>query len=86
MHPNQLAGVGFERDYRSSGTCGRVEHAVYHERRAFELELGPRAEVVGLEAPCDFQLVEVLGVDLIERRVSRPCKITSVVRPFSVPG
>ena len=38
---------------------GRVEHAVDHQRRAFELELGERPEVVGLESPRDFELAEV---------------------------
>ena len=50
---------------------GRVQHALDHERRPFELVLGERAEVVGLEAPGDFQLAEVGGVDLIQRRVPR---------------
>ena len=68
VHPLQLAGLRVERHDRAARAAGRVEHALDHQRRAFELVLGTRAEVVGLEAPGDFELVEVGGVDLIEGR------------------
>ena len=67
MHPQQLAGVGLRCEHRSPRPAGRVEDAFDDERRAFELELGTRAEIVGLESPGHFQLVEVVGGDLIER-------------------
>jgi hypothetical protein len=38
--------------------------------RALQLILRMGAEMVGLEAPREFQLVEVGGVDLIKRRVA----------------
>ena len=69
VHPPQLARRGVERDHRPPRARGRVEHAADHQRRAFELELGPVPEAVGLEAPGDFERVEVAGVDLRERRV-----------------
>src|SRR5439155_180575 len=52
-------------------------------RRPFELVLGTRAEVVGLEPPRHLELVEVGGVDLIERRVLRAAHIGGVVRPVA---
>src|SRR5207249_3758798 len=55
-----------------------------HERRAFELELWTRAEVVGLETPGDFELIEVAAVDLIERGVPGAANVGGVVRPFAV--
>src|SRR6185503_9932399 len=62
VNPNELSSIGLECDYRPSCARCRVDHAVNHERRAFELVLGPGAKVVCLEAPRDFELVEVLRV------------------------
>ena len=84
VRPDQLAGPAVERDDRAARAGGGVEHAFDRERRAFELELGARAEVVGLEPPRDFELVEVGGVDLIERRVLRAAHVGGVVRPVAV--
>ena len=62
------------------------EHALDHDRRAFELEFGIGAERVGLEAPRHFQLVEVRSIDLIERRIAREFHVGAVGRPFAVRG
>ena len=86
VRPEELTGLRVERDHRAPGAGGRVEHALHHERRAFELVLGERSEVVGLEAPRHFELAEVGAVDLIERRVAAAVQIGAVVRPFAVPG
>ena len=84
VRPDQLAGPAVERDDRSARAAGRVEHALDHQRRAFELVLGARAEVVGLEPPGDLELVEVRGVDLVERRVAPAPEVGGVVRPLAV--
>ena len=84
VRPDQLAGPAVERDDRAARAGGRVEHALDRERRAFELVLGARAEVVGLEAPRDLELVEVGGVDLIERRVPGAAHVGRVVGPVAV--
>ena len=86
VHPDHLAGLAVERDHRAARAAGRVDDALDHQRRAFELELGTRAEVVGLEAPGDFELVEVAAVDLIERGVARALDVGGVVRPLAVLG
>ena len=70
--PLDLAGApDSTRDHRAARAGGRIEHALDHDGRAFELGFGTRTEVVGLQAPRDFQLAEVGAVDLIERRVLR---------------
>ena len=84
VHPQQLTRARVERHHRAARAAGRVEHAANHQRRAFELELGARAQAVGLEPPRDFELVEVVGVDLIEGRVLRAAEIGGVVRPLAV--
>ena len=42
VNPPQFAGRGVERDDGSPCAGGRVDHAIDHQRRAFQLELGPR--------------------------------------------
>ena len=84
VRPDQLTAAAVERDDGAAGPGGRVEHAPDRERGAFELVLGARAEVVGLEAPRDLELVEVGGVDLIERRVPGAAHVGRVVGPVAV--
>jgi len=71
---------------RRSGACHpwRRWNALDHQRRAFELELGTGAEVVGLEPPRNLELVEIAAVDLIEWRVARAFDVGRVVRPLAV--
>src|SRR5262249_62387839 len=51
-----------------------------------EFKPGTGADIVLLEPPRHFELVEVRGVDLVERRVPRPSNIASVGGPVAVPG
>ena len=83
VHPAQLAGRRVERDHRAPRAGRRVEHAADHQRRAFELVLGPRAEAVGLEAPGDFERVEVAGVDLVERRIVLVAQVAGIRPPLA---
>ena len=82
VHPQHFAGRGVERDHRAPRAGGRKQPAVDHQRRRLELEFRPRAEAVGLESPGDFQLAEVVGGDLIERRVARVAEIAAVGGPL----
>src|SRR5207253_9946513 len=61
-------------NHRAARSCRRVQNAVYHQRRSFELVLRAVAEVVRLDAPGDFEVAEIGGVDLIQRPVSSPCE------------
>ena len=83
VHPFQLARNRVERDHGAPRAAGGVERAVRHQRRAFELELGARAEEVGLEAPRDLERVEVGRVDLIERRIVMVAEIAGIRSPFA---
>ena len=84
MHPQQLAGLRVERDGVAMLAGGGVEHAADHQRRGLHVEVGTRAEVVGLEPPGDLQRVEVRGVDLIERRVAGDAEIAAPRAPLAV--
>ena len=58
-HPLHLAGSRVERHHRAASPAGAVEHTVDHERRRLEVEFRLWSEIVGLEAPGHFQLVEI---------------------------
>src|SRR4029077_10304151 len=49
-----------------------------------QLELLSRTEGVGLEPPGDFELVEIRGVDLVERRIAGAMQIAAVGLPLTV--
>src|SRR5262249_2121917 len=82
VHPQHLAGGGVERGDGAARPGSAVDDAVDHQRRALEVEFGTRAEGVGLEPPRDFELVEVIFGDLVERRVSRAREIAAVGGPL----
>jgi hypothetical protein len=63
---------------------GGVEHAIDEQRRRLEVEVGPRAEIISLESPCDLQGVEIGAVDLIEWCVAGRAKIAAPRPPFTV--
>ena len=84
VHPQLFAGFGIERDDRAAAARGRIQHAVGHHRRRLEHELGPRPEMIGLEAPRDGELAEIRRVDLIERRIARVPRVAAVGAPFTV--
>jgi hypothetical protein len=86
VHPQQLAGRRVDGDRVAPGTRRCVEYAVDHKRRRLKVEVGPRAEDVGLEAPCDLKLAEIGAVDLVERRVAGAAEISPVGSPFTVFG
>ena len=84
VDPDHFAGLCIERDHGTARSRGGVEHALHHQRRSFQLVFGAGAEVIGLEAPGDFELVEVGGVDLIERGILGALQIGRVVGPFAI--
>ncbi len=84
VDPEQLTRAGVERDDRSARPRRRVEDAVHHERRPFELVFRPRAQAVGLEAPGHLEVVEVGGVDLVQRRVAAAADVAGVAGPLAV--
>ena len=84
VHPLHLTGGGVESHHRAPGPGGRIDRPLDHDRRAFELVLRTRAQVVGLESPGHFELAEVGGVDLIERRVLAAAQVGGVHRPLAV--
>ena len=67
VDPQQLAGGGIERDHSAARAGGGIDHALGHQGRAFHVELGAGAEVLGLESPGHLELVEIVAVNLIER-------------------
>ncbi len=83
MHPQQLSGRRVEGDDGASASRGGVEHAIDHQRRAFQLELGTGAEVIGLESPGHFERLEIAGGHLSQRRVVLIAQIARVRPPIA---
>ena len=67
--PQRLAAAGVDRNDIARRARRRVQHAVDHQRRRLALHLRRRAEVAAVPTPRDLQILDVLRVDLIERRV-----------------
>ena len=86
VHPQLFACFRIERDNRAPAAAGCIQHAVHHQRGALVIEFRPRSEMVGLEPPRHGELAEVVGGDLIERRVARMTLVAPVGRPFAVFG
>src|SRR6185503_9663440 len=80
----ELACGRVERDDGAAGARRRVDDPARHQRSGFEVELGPRTEVLGLEPPRDLELVEIVRVDLVERGVPGVGEIAAVGRPLPV--
>src|SRR6185503_15607242 len=56
VDPLKLASPGIERDHGPARAAGRIDRALYHQRRSLQLVLGERPEAVGLEPPRHFEL------------------------------
>ena len=82
MGPDEFARSGVEGYDRATGTSGGVDDAIDHEGRAFQFVFGAGAEMVGFEAPRNFEFIEVGRVDLIERGVTIVAEVSRVGRPF----
>src|SRR6516225_6983206 len=84
MRPDQLAGLRIERDHGTPGAARGVDDAIDHERRAFQFVLRERAEVVGLEAPRNLELIEVRPFNLVERPVPASPYVSRIGCPLGV--
>ena len=75
------------RDQRHDGAprAGlHVHHVADDDRHRLHVEVGTRAEVVGLEAPRDAQVLGVVLVDLVERRIFRAARLGGIGAPLAV--
>ena len=71
MHPLDFAGDCVERHHIAARPDDGIDHALGHQRRRFQVVLRPRSEVRSAETPGHLQRVEIRGVDLVQRRISR---------------
>ncbi len=84
VRPHQLTSFSVERDDGSPGPAGCIEDAVDGQWRSFQLVLRPWSEDVRLEAPGNFEILEVRRVDLVERRILRAANVRGVMRPIAL--
>ena len=71
VDPEELASGGVEGDYIAARAGYRIDHAARHQGRRLQVELRPRPQAGRIKPPGHLELVEVRGVDLVERRVAR---------------
>jgi hypothetical protein len=62
----------------------RVEHAVDHQWRRFEIDVWLTFARQGLPPPCDLETGHIARIDLIERGVTRRARIAAPITPFAV--
>ena len=84
--PQRLAGRRVDRHDVAGGAGRDVEDTVDRERRRLIVVDGLRPEVVGLPAPGDLQVADVVRGDLIERGVPRAAGVAAVVAPLAIGG
>ena len=84
IHPDLFAGGAVQADHVAARTGGAIQLALDEQRRAFIDIFRPRPQRIGLEPPRDFEVVEISGIDLVQRRVTRIGKIIGVIAPFRV--
>ena len=82
VHPDHLTRSGVEGDHGAARARGRVGNAPHHQRRRLKRVLRPGTQKVRFQPPGDLELLEVRGVDLVERRVAGGRKIGAVASPL----
>src|SRR5262249_42059702 len=71
VNPQRLPSTGIGGDHISSLVHGEIEDTIDHDRRRLAARLRVRQKAVGLPDPCDFEVFNIVAVDLVERRVMR---------------
>ena len=84
--PQRLAGGGVGRDHGAPGAGGEEQLAARHQRSHFPGRLRRGAHVLGLPAPDHLQILDVVRVDLIERRIPGAAGVASVHAPLAGGG
>src|SRR5262245_46402248 len=84
MRPKQFARSRVQRHYGSTRSGCGINYPVYHERCGLQVVLRCLPEIVGLETPRDFELIEIVCSDLVQRRVVRVPEIAAVGSPLAV--
>ncbi len=84
VHPQKLAGGGVQSDHVAA-CADRGEHdALDHQGGGFQVEFRARTKGVRLETPGHLQIVEVGGVDLIQRRIAVGGQVAGIGAPLGI--
>jgi hypothetical protein len=86
VHPQHLAGRAVQAHHVAPVAGGDIDAALHNQRRGLIVGVQARAQRIGAEAPDHFQLVEVGGVDLVQRRIAGAGKIVGIMKPVRVGG
>ena len=86
VQPQEFAGRRIQRHDRAARSRRGIDDAVGHQGCGLEIELGLRAEGRRIEAPCNFKVIEIFGIDLAVGCVSSIGEVASVGQPFATRG
>ena len=84
MHPHQLASRRVDGNGIAVGAGREIQDAVDHQRRRLQVVIRILAERLALESPRHFEGAEVVGVNLVERRVAGRGEVAGPGPPFAV--
>src|SRR5438093_7366601 len=83
IHPERIARPCIRSDHSAVIARGEIENAVDVEWSRLALKLSP-AEIIRLPRPGDFEVLHIVAVDLIQRRIARTAQFASVRSPLSI--
>ncbi len=86
VHPQRFPGRRIDGHDVAADAGAYIENPVGHERRRAVVVLRHGAEVIGLPAPGDAQLGDIVAIDLIQRGIAAAAQIAAVVQPLDGGG
>ena len=84
VDPELFTGFRVEGNHGPARAGGGIKNAIHYDRCAFELVFEARSEIIGFEAPGDFEILKVCAVDLVEGRVLAASQIGRIHGPVAL--
>ena len=86
VDPERFASARVGRDNETPLVHGEIQDTIDHQWRGLAAGLRVGQQAVGFPYPCDFQVIDVVRPDLVERRVAGAALIAAVCGPFAIGG
>ncbi|PYS16944.1 MAG: hypothetical protein DMG15_00780 [Acidobacteria bacterium] len=82
--PQRFASARIRRDDRAAVSDREIQDTVDHDRSGFGFVLGSRAEIVGSPDPCNLEVLHVVPINGVDRRISGAAGVAAVNTPFPI--
>ena len=87
VDPSLLSSGSIHREYAIESRR-QIKRSINQERRSFQtaafLAAGPVGNISSVKYPGEFELGDILAIDLRQRRITRAASIVAVISPFLV--